>query len=341
MKRSPVSSSRSWLGERPGLRRAYAEILKDLDRVEKKLRELSRSNNPLISEIGRYLFQKKGKRMRPALVLLCAKAFKYEGPEDVFLSSLVELIHTSSLIHDDIIDNASTRRGKATLHAKWGPNITVLLGDYLYIKSLNLSLQCRSSRVSSILTDVSMRMIEGEIKEYGLSRKLDLAESDYLDVIDKKTAALISASCRLGGILGQASGSREEALADYGRNLGLCFQLVDDLLDYTGDEVAMGKPVMSDLAEGRVTLPLIYALGQDGGGRIRVRVETLMNKGKDGRRARQEIVDIVRSRGGLDRAYQKAAEYCQKSKDCLARLPRSVYTESLALLADFVLTRDK
>ena len=340
MKRSPVSSSRSWLGERPGLRRVYAGIQKDLDRVEIKLRELSRSNNPLISEIGRYLFQKKGKRMRPALVLLCAKAFKYKGPEDVFLSALVELIHTSSLIHDDIIDNASTRRGKATLHAKWGPNITVLLGDYLYIKSLNLSLQCRSSRVSSILTDVSVRMIEGEIKEYGLSRKLDLAESDYLDIIDKKTAALISASCRLGGILGQASRAREEALADYGRNLGLSFQLVDDLLDYTGDEAALGKPVMSDLAEGRVTLPLIYALGRDGGP-MRARVETLMNERTDGPRARQEIVDIVRSRGGLDRAYQKAAEYCRKSKDCLARLPRSVYTESLALLADFVLTRDK
>jgi len=339
MKRAPIPAPPAIVRTRPDLKRVYHGIQGDLDQVEDKLRDLSRSPSPLISEVSGYLFQKTGKRIRPALILLCSKALDYHGPDNILLAALVELIHTSSLIHDDIIDNAATRRGKATVHAKWGPNITVLLGDYLYIKSINLSLQCCSPRVTSILTEVSVRMIEGEIKEYGLSGQLNLEETDYLDIIDKKTAALFSASCRLGGILGRAADGSEEALADYGLNLGLCFQVVDDLLDYTGDEGLLGKPVLTDLAEGRITLPLIHALSRDGA-RARGRIEGLLKEQKDNRRARQEIVDIVQSLGGLDYAFQKASLYCQKSKDSLARLPQSVYTESLSLLADFVLNRD-
>jgi octaprenyl-diphosphate synthase len=339
MKRAKTTASQAIVRKRLDLKRVYHGIQDDLGRVEDKLRDLSRSPSPLITEVSGYLFQKTGKRIRPALILLSAKALGYRGPDDILIAALVELIHTSSLIHDDIIDNAGTRRGKATVHSKWGPNITVLLGDYLYIKSINLSLQCRSPRVTSILTEVSVRMIEGEIKEYGSSGQLSLEETDYLDIIDKKTAALFSASCRLGGILGRAADGSEEALADYGLNLGLCFQLVDDLLDYTGDEDLLGKPVLTDLAEGRITLPLIHALSRDGAG-ARGRIEGLLKAHKDNRGARREIVDIVQSLGGLDYAFQKASEYCRKSKNSLATLPPSAYTESLSLLADFVLNRD-
>jgi len=327
------------LGKKPELGRVYSEIRADLDRVERKLRDLSRSSVRLISEVGGYLFQKSGKRIRPALVLLCSKAFGARDAERIMLSSLVELVHTASLIHDDIIDNSGTRRGKATLHAKWGPNVTVLLGDHLYIKSINLSLGCRSPRVTAILTDVSVRMIEGEIQEFEASGRLDLAERDYLDIIGKKTAALFSASCRLGGILGGATARQENALAEYGLNLGLCFQLVDDILDYTGEENRLGKPVLADMAEGRITLPLIYALGRDGSA-LAGRVKKVLADGKDDLEARRDIAGRVRSLGGVTYALDRAAAFCQRSKDSLAALPRSACTESLALLADFVLSRD-
>jgi len=340
MKPAALPHSSPRLGKRLELGRIYAHIRKDIDLVEKKLKNISRSTVPLISEIGGYLFQKTGKRIRPALVLLSSKIFGPQGAERVLLSSLVELVHTASLIHDDIIDNGRTRRGKATLHAKWGPNVTVLLGDHLYIKSINLSLGCRSPRVTAILTEVSVRMIEGEIQEFGSSGRLSLAEKDYLDIIGKKTAALFSASCLLGGILGGATDSQEKALAEYGLNLGLCFQVIDDILDYTGEESRLGKPVLADLAEGRITLPLIYALSRDGSALVG-RIERLLKDRKDDLQARREIVDRVQSLGGVDYALSRAAEYCRKSKDSLAGLPRTACTESLALLADFVLNRDQ
>lgn len=340
MKRAPVLDPRILKKNRPGLNRIYAGIQKDLDLVERNLRSIARSSVPLISEIGRYLFQKSGKRIRPALVLLCSRVFGGRASERILLASLVELVHTSSLIHDDIIDNAGTRRGKPALHTKWGPNVTVLLGDHLYIKSISLSLRSRLPRVTSVLAEASVRMIEGEIKEYGSNGDLGLKEKDYLDIIGRKTAALFSASCRLGGILGRAGGREERALAAYGMNLGLCFQMVDDILDYAGDMNLLGKPVLGDLAEGRITLPLIYALSGDGAGRD-ARVRNLIRDGRGELRARQEVAALVRSRGGLDYARNKAALYCRRSKESLALLPRSSCTESLALLADFVLARDK
>ena len=180
------------------------------------------------------------------------------------MSSLIEAIHTASLIHDDIIDKSEVRRGRESVHARWGPNITVLLGDYLYIKSIGLSLQSPHRQIIGILTDVSARMIEGELNEYYLSGHLDLSENDYLDILDKKTASLFEASCLIGGILGNASEEDERSVSEYGKNLGISFQIIDDLLDYTGEEKTLGKPILADLSEGRITLPLIYTLNEDG-----------------------------------------------------------------------------
>ncbi len=325
---------------RPDLGRIYAGITKDLDRVERKLREVSRSSVPLIDEIGRYLFQKSGKRIRPALVLLSSRLFPSASPEKVLLAALIELVHTSSLIHDDIIDNAGTRRGKPTLHSKWGPNVTVLLGDHLYIRSISLSLESRLPGVTALLAQASVRMIEGEVKEYELNGRLDLKEKDYLDIIDRKTAALFAASCRLGGIVGRAGRAEDRVLEDYGLNLGLCFQVVDDILDYAGNEGVLGKPVLGDLAEGRVTLPLIHVLGRDGAGLGR-RIKGLLAEGRHEPGVRREIAALVRERGGLDYARERAAAFCRKAKDSLARLPESAPRESMALLADFILAREK
>jgi octaprenyl-diphosphate synthase len=331
---------RAQLKKSQGLKDLYADIQKDLNEVEKELRFFSRSSNKLIAEISTYLFQKSGKRIRPALLVLCSKLVGYKGKEHIHLSALVETIHTASLIHDDIIDNSDFRRGRESVHARWGPNITVLLGDYLYIKTIGLSLRSRYPQVIQILTDISARMIDGELNEYYLSGNLKLAEQDYLDIIDKKTASLFSAACQIGGILGHATKREENILAEYGRNLGTAFQIIDDLLDFTGDEKELGKPILSDLSEGRITLPLIYTLSNDGKAN-RKRIAELLKKKKLEKDARAKILDIVKSNGALEYTYQKAEEFSLKSKKTIARFPKSIHRDSLILLPDFVLKRSK
>ncbi len=322
------------------LKNIYTDIQKDLNEVEKELRLFSRSSNKLIAEISTYLFKKSGKRIRPALLVLCSKLLSYKGKEHIYVSALVETIHTASLIHDDIIDHSEYRRGRESVHTKWGPNITVLLGDYLYIKTIGLALQSSYPQVIQILTDTSAQMIEGELNEYYLSGNLNVAEKDYLDIIDKKTASLFSAACQLGGVLGKAKKREENILKEYGRNLGIAFQIIDDLLDFTGDEKTLGKPILSDLSEGRITLPLIYTLNNDGKTNRRHIAELLKQK-KVKQRAREQILDIVKSNGALDYTYKKAEEFSLKTKKIIAQFPESAHRHSLALLPDFVLKRRK
>ncbi len=326
--------------KRPELKNVYNNIVKDLNEVEEKLRLFSSSPNKLISEISAYLFQKSGKRIRPALCLLCSKLLGYKGKEHILMSALVETIHTASLIHDDIIDNSARRRGRETIHARWGPNITVLLGDYLYIKALGLSLCSEHPRVAQILTGISAKMIEGELEEYYLSGNLDLAEKDYLDIIKKKTASLFSASCLIGGVLAKASKKEEAFLVEYGTNLGISFQIIDDLLDFTADEKALGKPVLSDLSEGRITLPLIYTLNNDGK-ENRKKIVNLLRHRELSRDSLDKILKIVKSNGALDYTYKKAEEYSLKSRESISRFPHSIHRDTLNLLSEFVLTRTK
>jgi octaprenyl-diphosphate synthase len=322
------------------IKNLYRDIQADLEKVEENLRLFSHSPNQLISEISGYLFQKAGKRIRPALLMLCCRLLGYKGEEHILMSSLVETIHTASLIHDDIIDNSKVRRGKESVHARWGPNITVLLGDYLYIKSIGLSLQSQHRQIINILTDISARMIEGELNEYYMSGNLELEEKDYLDIINKKTASLFSASCRIGAILAHASEDEELRLADFGTNLGMCFQITDDLLDFTGDEKTLGKPILSDIAEGRITLPLIYTLKSDGSAN-RKRLAELLKARPLEKKACEEILDIVKSNGALDYTFGKAEEFSLRSKESISVFPESVHRRSLILFLDYILTRRK
>jgi len=318
----------------------YKEIRADLDRVEDRLESWSRSANPLTAEISRYVLRKKGKRLRPALVLLTSRLFTPGSEESIFLASLVELLHTASLIHDDIVDNAGVRRGKTSVHAKWGPNITVLLGDYLYIKSIGLSLQSRHERVIRLLADVSARMIEGELDEYALAGDLHIAEDRYRDIVENKTAVLLGACCRIGAILGLASPEEEEAVASYGLNLGMTFQIVDDLLDLAGDPAVLGKPVLSDLAEGRITLPLIRTL-QTGGRAGRDRIKTLVGRKDISIAERKELIDALAAGDAIDYARDRAAGYAERSLEAIDPFPESSTRETLIRLAVFGLTRKK
>jgi octaprenyl-diphosphate synthase len=324
----------------PGIRDLSRDIQKDLDAVEEELKEFTKSPNKIVAEISSYLFKNAGKRIRPALLILCSKLCGYTGNEHIAMSSLVETIHTASLLHDDIIDNAKTRRGRESVHTKWGPNITVLLGDYLYIKTINSSLQSQHRQIVQILTDVSSRMIEGELNEYYISWNLDIDEHNYLDIINKKTASLFSASCQIGGILGNVQEKEENILAEFGTNLGMIFQIIDDLLDYTGDENTMGKPVLSDLREGRITLPLIYTLQNDGK-ENRARIMDLLKKKELDQTSLEEILRTVQSNGALDYTFRKAEKFSSQSKELLQQLPPSIQRDALSLFPDYILYRNK
>jgi len=218
-------------------------------------------------------------------------------------------------------------------------SVTVLLGDYLYIKTLNLAVQSKHREVIQILTDTSAQMIDGELYEYYMSGNLDLDENDYLEILDKKTASLFRASCLIGGILCDTSDKERDLLAEYGRNVGMSFQVVDDLLDYTGDIDTLGKPVLTDLEEGRITLPLIYTLNHDGM-ENKERITQLIQQKELGRETKCEILEIVDSNGALDYTYRKAESYALKSKEILNEFPQSIYRDSLDLVPDFVLNRN-
>jgi octaprenyl-diphosphate synthase len=328
------------LRQRGNLESVYGNIRRELEKVEQSLHLYSSSPNRLISEISTYLFQKKGKRIRPALLLLSSGLFRGAEDEHIRMAALVEFIHTASLIHDDIIDNADLRRGRESVHARWGPNISVLLGDYLYIRTIGLSLQSQHPQIIRILTDVSARMIEGELTEYHLSGNLEMTEEDYFEIIRKKTASLFAASCQIGAVLSRSLPHEEAWLVEYGLNLGMAFQMVDDLLDFRGAEKDLGKPVLSDLSEGRITLPLIYSLRSDGG-LGRDRLLKLMKKKNLVRAAKQEILELVKANGALDYTFGRAEEFSRRARQVIAKFPDSENREALSLLAECVLNREK
>jgi len=318
----------------------YRTIQSDLDAVESSLKELGASSNPLIAEINRYLFEKSGKRIRPALLMLSAKLCGYEGRDHVFWSTLVEIIHTASLIHDDIVDNSILRRGQDTVHSRWGANITVLLGDFLYIQSISMALKTKSYDLIDILAAVTAQMIEGELIEYSMSGNPDLPEDLYLEIIDKKTAQLFADSCQIGGRLAGASSADAGRLKDFGLHLGLAFQIVDDLLDYTGDATTLGKPVLSDFREGRVTLPLIHSFRLTAGEAREDLIRGYRDRAVDPNAA-AKILAAVAKTASLDYAFDRASSYVAKAKEILAAFPATEHRESLDRIADLVLRRKK
>ena len=328
------------LKDRADLSDIYDDIREDLERVEESLKLFTASPNRLVSEINTYLFQRKGKRIRPAILLLCSKLFNYRGDAHILMAALVEFIHTASLIHDDIVDHADKRRGRDSVHSRWGAGISVLLGDYLYIKSLSLSLESQHPQIIRLLTDVSSQMIEGELTEYEMSGNLKMAEQQYLDIIHNKTASLFSTACQIGGIIAEASREEQSSLFAYGHNLGMTFQIVDDLLDFRGDEKRLGKPTLSDLAEGRITLPLIYSLNSDGNP-ARERLQRLLENRKSCAETKKEILGIVESTGALDYTFRRAEEYSLKAREVITQFPASSHREALSLLSEYILAREK
>jgi octaprenyl-diphosphate synthase len=322
-----------------GLKEIVALVEDDLAKVEEVFGTQVLSDVKLVAEIARYIQEGGGKRIRPALLLLGARLCGYQGERSILLASVVEFIHTATLLHDDIIDEATVRRGRRSVNSRWGNDITVLLGDFLYTKSMAMALSQDNLPILRLLSDVTLRMIEGEILEIERNGNLDVTEADHVDLICRKTADLFSACLRIGAILGDVGEQREQALARYGLNLGICFQMVDDLLDFTAEEKTLGKPVANDLREGKVTLPMIFLLRKAGRPGID-EVRTVLADRGFGRVSRDEIVRLARENGALDEARALAEQYAGMARRELLAFDRSPYREALEILPDFILARD-
>ena len=311
----------------------------DLAQVEDELARQSDTAFPAVSEIAAYLLGGGGKRLRPALLLLSAN---YAGRKDrsaIRLAAVVELLHSATLIHDDVIDSAGTRRGRPSANSRWGNHRSVLTGDWLYMQSFQMALEERNFHILDILIDLTQKMVEGELIQLEKIGRIDVTEEDALRLATYKTACLFSGCARLGAGLGRLEDEEEQALAEYGRNAGLAFQLVDDLLDFTASAQQLGKPVLSDLKEGKVTLPLIYAM-ENGHREARELVaQVLAEKEFDSVRP-ETIVSLVHDSGALDRARCLAQDYAQRAKACLNGHRDSDYARALATLPDFILERE-
>lgn len=322
------------------LAQIFEPIRADLERVEQEFVRHVESRVQLIPQIGRYIAGSGGKRVRPALLLLAARLGGYQGERAVLYGSVVEFIHTATLVHDDIIDDADLRRGRLSVHSRWGNDVTVLLGDYLYIKSMALALTQDSLDVIRLLCDVTLRMIEGEIYQLTKAGDVDITEEEHFEIIRRKTAYLFAGCAQIGGMLGDTTPAQRQALWDYGFDLGIAFQLVDDLLDYTADEAVLGKPAASDLREGKVTLPVIHLLRQ-GNARARELVHGVVRDRDVTPDAWREIRRLLAESGAIGAAAAQAGTYVARAKHHLGAFPRSREREALEGLADYVLLRDR
>jgi octaprenyl-diphosphate synthase len=322
-------------------RRIFSLISSELADVEAEFERQARSNIQVIAYIGNYLRSSGGKRVRPALTILSNYAVGGDGARynSIRMATVMEFLHTATLVHDDIIDNANTRRNRPTINAQYGNQTAVLMGDWLYMSAFETSLAERSLAILDILTAVTRKMTEGELLQLTLLGRTDVIEDQYLDVLRRKTAFLFSACCEIGAILGGANREEQAALRDYGMNLGTAFQLIDDLLDFTGAEERVGKAAGIDLLEGKLTLPLIYLLQSDGS--ARALVQTVIRDGSYDAVSRPSLIAAVERSGALEHARMRACEYAEAARDCLDGLPESEYSDSLRSIPTYVLERDR
>ncbi len=291
-----------------------------------------------VTAIGQYLQLGGGKRLRPALVLLSSGLCGYRSPSAVRLAAVVEIIHTATLVHDDIIDGAEVRRGRPSTNQRWGNHMSVLAGDWLYMQSFQIALRERNFHILDLLINLTQIMVEGELIQLEKLGKMDITEEEQLDLVHRKTACLFAACTQLGAILSGQDAQREAALADFGRNLGMAFQLVDDLLDWTADESTLGKPAGSDLREGKVTLPIIYAL-QRCGSQERHSVATVLAERAFHSVSQTGIVEILRRYDVPEAVKSRARSYTDRALGHLAGFPDSPYKRALQALPEFILNR--
>ncbi len=333
--RKPVEHSQIALAQ------IFEPIRADLEQVDHEFARHVQSQVDLIPKIGQYIQTSGGKRVRPAVLLMAARLSGYRGDRAVLYAAVVEFIHTATLVHDDIIDESELRRGRLAVHSRWGNDITVLLGDYLYIKSMAMALTHDAIDIVRLLCDVTLKMIEGELYQLTKNGDADITEDEHFDIIRRKTAYLFGGCAQIGGVLGKVSSEQEQALREYGFNLGVAFQIVDDLLDFTGDTRSVGKPIGSDLREGKVTLPLIHLLRQSNDGVASSIVREVIASRAVSPDQWAELLSGLKQHASIDYAFRRAEEFADRAKKPLYAFPPSAERDALLALPDYVLSRDR
>ena len=311
----------------------------DLAQAEREIGLESIASVDAITYIGQYLHSGGGKRLRPILVLLCGRLFGESNPGLIRMAAVVEMIHTATLVHDDVIDMAKTRRGRPSINVVWGNHTSVLAGDWMYMQAFQVALRERSFPILDVLINLTQMMVEGELLQLERLGKIGVTEADYMELIDRKTASLFSACAKLGALAQGAGETAEARLGEYAWNLGIAFQLIDDVLDFTSREKVLGKPVGNDLREGKVTLPLIYAL-ETAGAEERKLVETVLADGGYDQVPFGKILQILHRHRGIERAQKRAESFTEKAREIIGEFPDSLYRNALLAVTDLVTARD-
>lgn len=321
----------------------FQEVLElykpELRIVEEKLKELFKSSAPQVPLIGKYLIESGGKRLRPLFLILSAEIAGYKGDARQTLAGIIESIHMASLLHDDVVDGAEIRRGKSPANFIWGNRTAILVGDFLYSNALKLAVMQKSQKIMEVLSEATTRMTEGEILQLTKAGDTNITEEEYIDIISAKTGALISASCRIGAILGLLPKEMEDALARFGMKTGIAFQIADDILDYMADESSLGKRLGRDLKEGKITLPLIYLLRSASENEVEKIKRVIKNgfaKG-DFKRA----LRLFKKYNTIELSFKKARHLISDAKEELKIFPDSPAKEALFTVADYTLLRGK
>lgn len=311
----------------------------DLIAVEQEFERFSTSDVDSITEIAEYLREGGGKRIRPALLLLVAKALDYRGSSGIKLGAVVEMVHTATLVHDDIIDVADKRRGRPAANTRWGNSKCVLAGDWLYMQAFRVALEERNFRILDLLINLTQQMVEGELLQMETLGRAP-TEREYNELIYRKTACMFQVSMQLGCVLGGASPDLEDLLGEYGRRLGLAFQIVDDVLDLTASEDVLGKPTASDVREGKATLAVVHAV-ENGTPEERADIAAVMEDQSFDRVSHERIVAILQRNGSLDYAMHVAYQHAAAARENIAILPESEFKRALLWVPDFVVAREK
>ncbi|MDQ1473735.1 MAG: octaprenyl-diphosphate synthase [Bryobacterales bacterium] len=315
-------------------------VREDLQRVEKAIDAEAVASVETVTTIGKYLQQSGGKRLRPALLLLCARFSGGGGKMAIQLGAVVEMLHAATLVHDDVIDVAQTRRGRPSANVQWGNHTCVLAGDWLYMQAFQVALRERNFRVLDLLIGLTQMMVEGELIQLDRIGRIGITEADCMELVDRKTACLFSACAKLGAVAAGADTSADEKLGEFAWNLGMAFQLIDDMLDFTSQEDTLGKPVGGDLKEGKVTLPLVYAL-QTASAEERSLVETVLADRSYETVPFAEILRLVERHGGVQRTRERAQQFTDHARQIVGEFPDNPYQRALFTLTDLVTERDR
>ncbi len=320
------------------IKKVFEAYEKELRLVEGKLEELFQSSAPLIPLIGKYLLDSGGKRLRPLFLLSSARLAGYKGDEHIALAGIIELIHMASLLHDDIVDAAQIRRGRAAAHSVWGNQTVILVGDFLYSNALKKAVSFKNQRIMETLSEAATSMTEGEILQLQKTADINITEGEYIKIISAKTGLLISSACRIGAILGQLPSPQEDALAGFGLKAGTAFQMADDILDYMAEESELGKKLGKDIGEGKITLPVIY-LFKGASGAEKEEIKRIIEKPSE--EGLRRILALFRRYSVLEESLKRAQALIDEAKDELSIFPDSPERNAMLSLADYAVSREK